>query len=262
MRPDRLYSYLRAVQSYFPFARRTKFEAYLLLMRYFGFMIEADFHLLPLLGGVKLAVDVGANWGQSVEALRRMCSPESTICLEPNPLLAGILTSRYAADSTITVLNRAVSDVPGKFQLFVPRYRGFVYDGLASLDKASALEWLNADRVAGFDPSKLDYSEYTIQAVTLDSLNLEPDVVKIDVQGFELQVVKGGARTFSQCHPVTIVESPSDSVVEVLAGYGLQPFRYAEGRLISGDTSGLNTIFLGPKDRARFGALIEPAPAQ
>lgn len=252
----RLYPFLRAVQAHVPFVRRAKFELYILLTRYFGLKIEDDFHLLSHLENVGLAVDIGGNWGQSVEALRRTCAPGRIVCVEPNPHLARRLKQRYRSLDEITVLETALSDVPGEFQLFVPRYRGFVYDGLASLDRTSAEEWLNEERVAGFDRSKLEVEEYTVQVTTLDSLGLSPDVVKIDVQGLELQVVKGGRETLMRSQPVTIVETPGEPVVALLAEYGLKPYRFDRKSLFEGDTGGLNTVFLGDRNRERFASLI------
>src|SRR5215813_7806092 len=225
MRLDRLYPILRAAQSYVPFTRRAKFELYIHLTRHFGFKIEDDFHLLSHLDKVDLAIDIGGNWGQSIEALRWTCRPQRIVCVEPNPYLSGILRSRYKAQPEITILENAISDDPGEHPLFVPRYRGFVYDGLASLDKTSALEWLNEHRVAGFDHTRLSIEQHQVKIITLDSLNLQPQIVKIDVQGYELQVIKGGAETFQRWQPITIIETPSSPVVSLLADYGLLPFR-------------------------------------
>jgi len=253
----RLYPILRAAQSYVPFTRRAKFELYINLTRSFGFKIDEDFRLLSHLDAVSLAIDIGGNWGQSIEALRWTCRPQRIVSVEPNPYLSGILRSRYKARPEITILENAIADAPGEHQLYIPRYRGFIYDGLASLDKTSALEWLNEDSVAGFDRTKLSLEQHNVKIITLDSLNLRPDIVKIDVQGYELQVLKGGMETFTRWQPITIIETPNSSVVSLLADYGLLPFRYRANRLIRGDTSGLNAVFLGSRDQERFRALIE-----
>lgn len=79
----RLYPILRAVQSYVPFTRRAKFEFYLRLTRHFGFKIEDDFRLLKHLDTVDLAIDIGGNWGQSIEALRWTCRPQVLSALSP-----------------------------------------------------------------------------------------------------------------------------------------------------------------------------------
>jgi len=251
-----MYPILRAVQSYAPFARPAKFELYILLTRYFGLKIEDDFHLLKHLGEVNEAVDIGGNWGQSIEALRRTCSPRRIVSVEPNPYLAKRLKSRYRGSDNIKILENAMSDAPGELPLFVPRYRGFVYDGLASLDRDNAMEWLNEKSVAGFDRTKLLIEEHKVQIITLDSLGLSPDIVKIDVQGFELQVVRGGRETFDRSKPLTIIETPSEPVVALLAEHGLMPYQYQSGRLVEGATGGLNTVFLGLRDQKRLASVI------
>lgn len=252
----RLYPTLRAVQSYFPFVRHAKFELYNRLTRYFGLKIEDEFHLLAHLREVNLAIDIGGNWGQSIEALRRTCSPRNIVSIEPNPYLAKRLKAQYRSHRDVTVLETALSDAPGEFPLFVPRYRGFVYDGLASLDRTSAEEWLNEESVAGFDRTKLDIEQHKVRITTLDSLGLSPDVVKIDVQGLELQVVKGGRETFMRSQPITIVETPSGAVVALLAECGLKPYRFDRRSLVEGDTGATNTVFMGPRDQERFASLI------
>jgi len=254
------YRFLRAAQSYVPFARRAKFELYIRLTRYFGLKMEKDFRLLSRLDHVNLAIDIGGNWGQSIEALRWTCRPKKILCIEPNPHLSRMLRSRYQSDPSITILENALSDAPGDFQLFVPSYRGFVYDGLASLDEASASEWLNEERVAGFNRKRLTIEQYRVQVITLDSLNLDPDILKVDVQGYEMQVVKGGAETIKRRQPIIIMESPNSAIITLLAEQGLLAFGYRGGRLVEGETSQLNTVFLGDRDRTRLAPLIDRAP--
>jgi FkbM family methyltransferase len=52
-----------------------------------------------------------------------------------------------------------------------------------------------------------DAVEESISIVTLDSLNLVPDLIKIDVQGFDYNVLLGAADTIAQHRPVIIIES-------------------------------------------------------
>jgi hypothetical protein len=49
-----------------------------------------------------------------------------------------------------------------------------------------------------------------------DELNLDPILVKIDVEGSELQVLKGMSRTLKKHHPVIIAEN-CDSVDEIIS---------------------------------------------
>jgi hypothetical protein len=57
----------------------------------------------------------------------------------------------------------------------------------------------------------IDYSDAkasTIRTITLDSLELARiDLIKIDVEGMELDAVDGAAASLARCRPVLIVES-------------------------------------------------------
>jgi FkbM family methyltransferase len=54
------------------------------------------------------------------------------------------------------------------------------------------------------DTNTIDQS---ISIVTMDSLNLAPDLIKIDVQGFDYNVLVGAADTIKTYRPVIIIES-------------------------------------------------------
>lgn len=66
-----------------------------------------------------------------------------------------------------------------------------------------------------------DFNEYegatikeTIQVDRLDSFNLSPDLIKIDAQGYDLEVIKGGLETIKTYRPVIIVEVETSSLQE------------------------------------------------
>ena len=44
---------------------------------------------------------------------------------------------------------------------------------------------------------------------TLDSYKIKPDIMKIDVEGFELDVLEGGVETIKKYHPKIIIETHS-----------------------------------------------------
>lgn len=45
-----------------------------------------------------------------------------------------------------------------------------------------------------------------VEVITLDSMNIEPDFIKIDVEGREWHVLKGGEDTIRRCQPVIMLE--------------------------------------------------------
>lgn len=52
----------------------------------------------------------------------------------------------------------------------------------------------------------VDEHQGSIELVTLDSLELNPSFIKMDVQGFEHDVLLGGLETLQRCRPTMIIE--------------------------------------------------------
>jgi FkbM family methyltransferase len=77
--------------------------------------------------------------------------------------------------------------------------------------------------IVDFDTST-DTLEESISIVTMDSLNLSPDLIKIDVQGFDYNVLVGAADTIQSHKPVIIIESETkksrNSIAELLTSHG------------------------------------------
>ncbi|WP_237487514.1 FkbM family methyltransferase [Parapontixanthobacter aurantiacus] len=252
MRPNSAMRFLRSAQTHFPAIRTAKFGAYNFGMRHFGWRIPPEFKILDRLGPIGLALDIGGNWGQSILALKRCARPEKIVSFEPNRDLAIRLQVQFEADPSVEVRPHALSDRPGRFELYVPRYRNYVYDGLASLKQQEALEWLNEERMMGFDRSKLSVERQDVVVERLDALDLAPDVVKIDVQGAEELVVRGGMQMFAACRPLTIIEAPSASLVEVMADFGLAAFTSDGRNLTSGFEEGADVVFASDEHLRRI----------
>jgi FkbM family methyltransferase len=191
---------------------------------------EHDFRALPLLefGNRPLLVDVGGNIGQSVLSLYTVFPAATVVSFEPNPAVCRKLQRLTRKFPRLTVIPRGLSDQTGEAELFVPVYNGNVLSGLASFDYESAKSWLSSDRVLRFDPMKLTVSSQRLSLVRLDDCGLQPDFIKIDVQGLEDRVLAGGLETIRTYRPVIMAEtircgSDAHKVVEPL-DYRLMEF--------------------------------------
>lgn len=242
---ERLRTLLRTGQVRLPWLPDLKATAQRVVRQGLRRPFEEDFLALRRLGLApgSRCLDVGANRGQSIDAIR-LCTDSPVIdAFEPNGLLAERLQRRFAGDPTVTVRNVALGDEPGAFTLHVPSYRGYVFDGLASLDEEEARGWLRG-RVLGYDERQLRVQAVRCEVVRLDDLGLEPAFVKLDVQGFEAHVLRGGAETLARHRPVLLVETPVPEVRAVLDGLGYRPHGYIGGRLVPDREGALNTFFL------------------
>ncbi len=246
--------FLRSAQTHFPGIRAAKFGAYNFGTRHFGWRVPEEFALLKRFGPVRLALDIGGNWGQSIYALKRCAAPDSIVSFEPNQELAARLQKRFSDDENVDVRAHALSDTRGQFELFVPRYRNYVYDGLASLKQQEALDWLNADRMMSFDEGKLTVERQDVSVHCLDEFDFAPCVVKIDVQGAEELVVRGGYEMFSAHRPLTIIEAPTESLVKLMREFGLSPYGCAAGRLCSDYADKSDVVFASDEHHARLSA--------
>ena len=154
----------------------------------------------------------------------------------------------------LTCIQAGLGDAPGHLTLYTPVYRGYVFDGLASTIRAEAEEWLNPERIYMFDPRKLTIEVENIEIRALDSLDLAPCFMKLDVQGAEAQVLNGGRATIARWRPLIMAErSPGDQVPEIMASMGYAEFRYEDGVLRSGAEGCKNAFFLPPDRAAALG---------
>jgi len=170
---------------------------------------ERDFRALALLNfsSLPLLVDIGGNIGQSVLSLYTMVPNARVLSFEPNPTVFRKLQRLTRRFPQLTVIPNGLSNETGEAELFIPSYNGSALSGLASFDYESAKGWLSRERVAGFDPNKMTVASKRVSLARLDDLGLEPDFIKIDVQGLEYRVLAGGLETIRKYRPVIMAET-------------------------------------------------------
>jgi FkbM family methyltransferase len=191
-----------------------------------------------------LFADIGANRGWATHSFRILHPHVRIHAFEPNPGMADRIAHLYRPPDALHAV--ALSDRMGEFPLYIPVYRGLAFDGLASLSEEEARRWLNAETLFGFDPGRLEVRAVACPVATLDSFGIRPFFMKIDVQGFELEVISGGLGTIAASEPIIFAESETLDVTEalrLLAGWDYSVFRF-DGRFHRGETSRRNVYFL------------------
>jgi FkbM family methyltransferase len=148
-------------------------------------------------------VDVGANRGQLLRVALRAAPAGRHIAFEPIPELADELRREFPS---LDSRQLALSDQPGAAEFCHFR----TMDGWSGLRRS--LE-VSDERGA---PEYIDVRVSTLDA---ELGELRPDVIKIDVEGAELEVVRGGRELLARVKPFVIFEHvPSASAL-----YGLPP---------------------------------------
>ncbi|MBT9314710.1 FkbM family methyltransferase [Leptothoe spongobia] len=236
---------LRTLQVNFHYLLETKFS----LMRFYrnklGIPFEADFkalHLFPDTDGA-LYLDIGANRGQSTDAILMQTKNSHIQMFEPSELLCKKLEGLYGDNKRIVINKFGLGAQAAEQDLYTPFYKKWMFDGLSSFDEAEAREWL-VDGIFFFEEERLTLQKTHCQIKTLDELDLNPFFIKIDIQGYELQAIKGGREMIKTHEPILLIEQPNDDIVSYLKNLGYELYAYANGRFTSGTNGYPNTFFM------------------
>jgi FkbM family methyltransferase len=241
---------VRTVQSNLWFLKEAKDAFYLQYRGLLRIPSEPFFKALSVIGKAckgGLYVDVGGNIGQSIATIKMFVPDARIVSFEPNPNLARKLVRRHGMSGDIAIHPIGLAERPGRFTLYVPSYRGFVYDGLGSLDRASAASWLGPETIYWFNPQRLSVAQYDIPVETLDMQRLQnPAFIKIDVEGTELGVLKGGVETLRQHEPILLVEGhEKPEILSLCSSLGYAPYRF-DGHGFKPGLSGASPFLITP----------------
>lgn len=250
----------RTLQSSMPWLREPKHRAQAWLRRVRRTPHEPDFDVLArveLLDDACL-VDVGANRGQSIESFRLHLPTARIEAFEPQQELAEALQQRYRHHPRVRIHPFGLGAELSTTRLFVPVYRGYRYDGLASTVETEAAGWISADTVYGFDPRRLRIETTDIRTVPMDDHELTPAVIKIDVQGTEADVLEGGRRTISEHGPLVIMEGGAHTLPAWMVELGYSVRWWTGTRLTRTPREQPNVLALPPVERRRTWRLHSP----
>lgn len=171
----------------------------------------------------QLAIDVGANNGVYTYHLSRIA--EKVIAFEPNPTFSRFLNNM---PRNVSVEQIALSDNCGSGTLSIP----FGTHG-------DATGWATLEEMQGASKA------LPVQIRTLDSYNLRPGFIKIDVEGHEHSVLSGAEHTIRSHKPILLIELENrhranavQEACRMLDHWGYDGFFYIDGKPVSiGDFS-------------------------
>lgn len=141
----------------------------------------------------RVSLDIGADLGEFTIAMA--ASSRSVIAFEPRPAQARDLAAMFdAVGAAVRVEAVALSDEPGTIAMRVVESE----PGRSTIDTDNSLGDLTGDQIRVID----------VPVKRLDDLNLDDvGLVKIDVEGHELAVLRGAAETLARNRPAIVLEA-------------------------------------------------------
>lgn len=142
----------------------------------------------------QVVLDIGANIGENSLVAASMVMPGGSVyAFEPNPPVFAKLDSNIRLNPNLPVkpIQKGIGEKPGYFYVDVGNPNNA---GGGQLVEASA------------SGNKQKVEVVALDAVVADLRIARVDIIKIDVEGFEPQVLRGGKETLQKHHPLLFIE--------------------------------------------------------
>lgn len=127
--------------------------------------------------------DIGTNHGHFTDEYIALYPDIQVVCIEANPNLCANLVNKYQNQPNVSVYHYLVSQ---KSNEDIDFYINVGCDGVST----ASTDWVTKSRFSGEQWS----NPIQIESITIDDLidnTFVPDMIKIDVEGYENTVIKG-----------------------------------------------------------------------
>lgn len=219
---------------------------------------EADLLVVSkMLKSGQTAIDVGANYGLYTKYLSSYVGDSGTV-MTFEPIKKTFESLRHNVTAlkmhNVKLFNCALSDNKGQANMYIPDYE----TGGENLYEAS----LSAHAESTNSES--------VETAVLDDLLGKTEVIdflKIDVEGHEMNVLKGSLSSIERCKPLMLIEinggihadnQNSQEILTLLRTFNYAPYKRSGASLIKikEEDEGFNYFFLTPAHEEKHRAII------
>lgn len=211
--------------------------------------------------GAQVVFDIGANIGWYSLHIAQQEPQAKIFAFEPVPTThQRLLTNlaRNASGARVTPVKDGLSDAPGAFDMFVPATSG---SPAASLN----------DLHPGEGSRRVSCRFTTLDEFVVENRIERLDFLKCDVEGAELRVLEGGAKSLARFRPAVVIEllrkwsaafgyHPND-VLDLFAALGYVCYGVGDRTLtridrVTDETRETNYVFLDPARHPSVEAIL------
>lgn len=161
-----------------------------------------------------VVIDVGSNDGTSFAMIRQSCKQNFVISFDPVVVMP---TQKFHKHNQFALGNSF-----GTIKLYTPIVRRVRLPQYSSNSKEEILALLKKD--LKLSSEKVTFASQEFKMTKLDCFGFTPFFLKVDVEGQELQVLKGARETIETHNPILLVELNSEGqytqVLDFLSAFG------------------------------------------
>ena len=199
------------------------------------YIYDSDFKIIKIL--VKknffkyksLIIDIGANDGMSYSIIRKFSKKTKIISFEPNAYNFKKLKNLERKDKLFHCKNLALSNRNEKKYFFTPYFKKYAITQISGIDKKGVKDRLKKSLFVKNLFKKISIKKEYLKTVKLDNYNYNPLFIKIDIEGHELECIKGSLKTIKRYKPILMIEYDKeicDKIFLLLKKYNYQRFVY------------------------------------
>jgi len=174
-----------------------------------------------LISNESLCFDVGANIGKKTELFLSLGA--KVVCIEPQSNCINTLTEKFRDNEKVKIVSTALGEREDVLDIFI-----------SPMDTLSTMstDFIEVTSLERFEKIVWDRKE-KVRVTTLDNLISEyglPDYCKIDVEGYELEVLRGLTKKI-KCISVEFTPELKNKTFECIAiidGIGEYEYNYSE----------------------------------
>ncbi len=196
-------------------------------------MVEELLSFVSVAKGKHKLLDVGAEFGFFSLVFALLNSKEnSAIAMEPSPIAYPVLLETLARNelSSVQTINAA-----------------------AGTEKSQLHMLIRGSHVVAYSEDSIEPTDTKVQVavLTVDSVcatnDFDPELIKVDVEGYEWFVLKGAEKVLEKCKPILFLELHPYMIIDLgysiselidwLKSKGYEAFDPVEGRFFQFDTN-------------------------
>lgn len=215
---------------------------------------EAFFGLAKFGDGEGLFLDIGANDGVSARSYRKLIKNRPILSIEANPLHVASLTKTREKIEAFEFKVMGADKSFGEVILYTPIFKNIALTNYASVDEEAARANLSTHMRIRDIGNRVTFERTEVETKPIDSLDIAPEIVKIDVEGYEANVIEGMQETIRRCLPVIMLEYNPVSFAKVREtlgqyDYALKSYDRVSDSFCDFDLNAppLNAFFLPPR---------------